>query len=439
MLQAVAQHKQHRQVLDLALSQLKLERSIGYGGFIHNFKNAVLRPNEPRYLEAASRQYDELMLALDELDEILAKAEVAPKTDAIRSTFAVYGSKLRILRAEGGVPSARELDLLVRVPDDAALIKLHAHLDELARRSKNDYHRSTQLIFLNLTCSGVIFAWVVSLLYRTARIRENLAVEWATLLETENDELNQANADLRSFSYALSHDLKSPTNTARMLLRELREFPQGDLTKGDRDFLDKTDRQLQRIQDLISDVLHYTQVVGDKVEKREVVDLNEMMRTILVDLDAEISEAEAQVNVAEAMPSLWAHPVQVRLLLQNLVSNAIKYRRDEIPCVVRIRAFNSPDSQSVSIHVHDNGPGIPPEYQQKVFEMFQRIDRRTDIPGTGLGLALCRRRGNQSWWANHRRIGFLSSRDTFFYHVASPIHRSDLGGRKNQKLNAHRR
>ena len=393
LVQAIRSSKQHGQIIGLTVTQLRFERSIGYGGFIHNFKNAVLRPHEPHYLEAASRQFDELMLVFDELDKKLASAGVFAATGAIRSTFSRYGDKLHLLREQGEIPSARELDSKVRVPDDQALLKLQQHLDQVSTRLKNEYQHSTTLMFLSLAFGALTFIGIVLVLLKSARTREHMVADRirAELLQQENHELDVANADLRSFSYALSHDLKSPTNTARMILRELREYPEGHLGEQDHDFLNKADLQLMRIQKLIGDVLNYTRIVGQKSNEHELVNLNQMMSEVLSDLEADINEAKAQVNVAQAMPSLWGHPMQIRLLLQNLVSNAIRYRHQTKSCVVNVRASNSLDGQTIEIQVQDNGPGIPREYQTKIFEMFQRIDKRANISGTGLGLALCRR------------------------------------------------
>lgn len=385
--------EQHRQVRNLTLTQLEVERSLGYGGFIHNFKNAVLRPNEPYYLEAATRQFDELALALDTLQKRLAETGTTASLQDVRATFAIYSEKLHILREKSDGPTARELDALVRVTDNEALSELEILLDGIIDRLQTDYDHTSRLIYLNLTFALAIFVAVIWLFARISRIRTGLAAERARAesLEQSNIELDQANMDLRAFSYALSHDLKSPTNTARMLLRELREHPTSELAEEDQGFLEKTDLQMERIQNLIGDVLHYTKVIGQQDEIREVVDLNEVMRDVLADLEGEIHEAGAEVKVAAKMPSVWAHRMQVRLLLQNLVSNAIKYRREDTPCIVTVRADTSSDGKNIQIQVQDNGPGIPAEYQAKVFEMFQRIDKRTEISGTGLGLALCRR------------------------------------------------
>lgn len=389
----IQQDRRHGQIADLALVQLSLERNIGYGGFIHNFKNAVLRPDEPRHLSTATQQLDSLMKALDELDEILKNIDSPLATDPIRLTFAEYGEKLRILQEHQKTLTARELDGLVRVTDDNAVDNLQYSLDAVSVRLKEDYRQTTLLIYLSLALMGFAFLGIILLLRRTAKTREQAVANQvrAELLDQENIRLEEANQDLRSFSYALSHDLKSPTNTARMLLRELREYPKGELAEEDQDFLNKADRQLERIQKLIADVLGYTQVAQTESANHGNIHLRELIDEVLSDLEADIVESGARVQVGESMPSVWGHPMQIRLLLQNLIGNAIKFRRTDATCVVEVNARHLPGANAIEIWVKDNGPGVSPEHHAKIFEMFQRVDKRANISGTGLGLALCRR------------------------------------------------
>ncbi|MEM9057736.1 MAG: ATP-binding protein [Pseudomonadota bacterium] len=193
--------------------------------------------------------------------------------------------------------------------------------------------------------------------------------------------------ELRQFAYAVSHDLKSPVNTLSMLLSEL----DGALEAGDAAdaqlLLTKSRETSTRMRQLIDDLLDYTKVIGGRREY-ETVPLAGLANGLLDDLKADITASHGDVRI-DPLPTVTGLPMQLRLLLQNLLTNALKFHQPDTP--PRVQVSSRETAHGVEVTVRDWGIGIAPEYREQVFGLFQRLNNRTEFPGTGLGLALCRR------------------------------------------------
>ncbi|MEM9341651.1 MAG: ATP-binding protein [Pseudomonadota bacterium] len=206
----------------------------------------------------------------------------------------------------------------------------------------------------------------------------------ARQLEVANAQLRQANQEQAEFTYAISHDLKSPTNTIGMLIDELSNLDASDDYQ--REILADMARTNDRMRGLVDDVLDYSQTVETK-ELNDLVDLKALVGGVIDDLAADIASAEAEVSVGR-LPSLRGNRAQLRSLFQNLISNAIKFRHPQRSPKVRVY---SPEGRDDLVVVADNGIGIPEEFREKVFGLFQKLHVRREFPGTGLGLTVCRR------------------------------------------------
>jgi light-regulated signal transduction histidine kinase (bacteriophytochrome) len=156
-------------------------------------------------------------------------------------------------------------------------------------------------------------------------------------------------------------------------------------------------RATERMQCLISDLLAYSRVTT-RGKPFEMVNLDETARDVVSDLEINIREAEARIEVGE-LPVLEADPVQMRQLLQNLIANAVKFRQDGVQPVVTVVAeplsrdndASSPDTEWCRLVVTDNGIGFDQKYADRIFGVFQRLHRRHEYSGSGIGLAVCRR------------------------------------------------
>ncbi|MEM9060469.1 MAG: ATP-binding protein [Pseudomonadota bacterium] len=198
-----------------------------------------------------------------------------------------------------------------------------------------------------------------------------------------SDRLRQEHRD---FTYALSHDLKSPINTLTMILDELTSealCPGGDAASLLIDAASVTGRMGEHIEGLMS----YIETIGRETAMADV-DLSAMTAEILQDLSAEIRCAGAEVSVSP-LPVVCGDRLQLRVVLQNLIANALKFRLGDRPLQVRVRAIDEP--YAWKIDVEDNGIGIAAENCEKVFGLFSRLHVSNEYPGSGIGLALCRR------------------------------------------------
>ncbi|MBI4423539.1 MAG: PAS domain-containing protein [Elusimicrobia bacterium] len=198
--------------------------------------------------------------------------------------------------------------------------------------------------------------------------------------------LERSNADLAQFAYAASHDLQEPlrkiSGFAELLGRRYRGRLDADADR----YIELLTSGVSRMQALISDLLAYSRAGREEVPL-EPVDLGEVLDGVLADFERAIADSGAVVE-RDPMPTLPARGTEMRQLFQNLLSNAVKFRGSEPP---RIRVSARREGGDWLLSVRDNGIGIPPEHQAQVFELFRRLHPHARYPGTGIGLALCKK------------------------------------------------
>lgn len=212
----------------------------------------------------------------------------------------------------------------------------------------------------------------------------------AALREPEAHALRRLRDEAQQFAYAIAHDLKSPVNTLHLLMSELLDLD-GDLSSDEgRELADLCRETLIRISDTIDTLLSMATEDAPAEPSGADVDLAHLMQEVRNDLAAEIRRTQGRILGAGALPVVQGDAPKLRLVLQNLVGNALKYHRPDVPPVVRLRSRATADGM-IAIDVIDNGRGIPAVWQQRVFLPLQRAGGVADIPGTGLGLTLCRR------------------------------------------------
>jgi light-regulated signal transduction histidine kinase (bacteriophytochrome) len=154
-----------------------------------------------------------------------------------------------------------------------------------------------------------------------------------------------------------------------------------------RDYLQRANAAAERMQKLIEDLLRYSRVATHG-RPFAPVDLDALTHEVIDDLEAQIERSGALIEVSE-LPTISGDALQLRQLVQNLISNGLKFRRHAVVPEVRIEARTSSDD--VELTVRDNGIGFEPRYSRRIFRVFERLHGRGDYPGTGIGLALCRR------------------------------------------------
>ncbi|WP_306054150.1 sensor histidine kinase [Natronococcus wangiae] len=230
----------------------------------------------------------------------------------------------------------------------------------------------------------------------TSREREFTDAEYAFLeligqwlsyeLERSNERLEESNERLEQFAYAASHDLQEPLRMVSSYLRLLENRYEGDLDAEGEEFLGFAVDGADRMREMIEGLLRYSRVEA-RGEPLEPVDLRDVFEGAREDLRVQIEETDATLSV-EDLPRVRGDANQLRQVFQNLLSNAIKYSGDEPPRV-HVSAERRGDKRVIS--VRDEGIGIAPDEQERIFDVFDRLHSREEYDGTGIGLALCER------------------------------------------------
>jgi len=205
-------------------------------------------------------------------------------------------------------------------------------------------------------------------------------------LARTTEELCRSNSELEQFAYVVSHDLQEPLRMVSGYTQLLQKRYDDKLDDAAREFIHYAVDGAQRMHALINDLLVYSKV-GTHGRPFEKVACEEALQKALLNLKVAIEESN-NVITHDPLPVLIADPVQITQLLQNLVGNAIKFRGEK-PCRIHLSAEPREDEWLFSIQ--DNGIGIDPQYHERIFQIFQRLHTREKYPGTGIGLALCKR------------------------------------------------
>lgn len=226
------------------------------------------------------------------------------------------------------------------------------------------------------------------------------AEEWtresAERLRLANAALRRSNDDLQRFGYVSSHDLQEPLRTIRAFTELLSQRHGEHFGPEDEYLLTSVMEGAARMEALLQGLLQYSRVTAAADRRIQCIDCQLVLTAVLKNLEGQLRETGARVE-AGSLPVVLGDYEQLVQLFQNLLANALKYRRPDVPCVVRISADRQNGARRFA--VADNGIGFKPEYAGKIFEIFRQLDR--SYPGTGIGLAICKtiveRHGGRIW------------------------------------------
>jgi PAS domain S-box-containing protein len=239
---------------------------------------------------------------------------------------------------------------------------------------------------------------------------EKRVAERTRELQESNESLRLSNDNLNQFAYATSHDLQEPLRMVVLYSQMLEESYEGKLDNTADEFISVIVSGALRLEGLLKDLLAYSQV-GSTPGSATPVDCMAVMEEVLFNLKISIDENAASVRFGD-LPTIQADRIRMVQLFQNLIGNAIKYRRAEVP-QIEVRAERR-DTEWL-FAVQDNGMGIPPEYAEQVFGVFKRL-HGTAYPGTGIGLAICQRivetQGGRIWVESVANVG-----STFYFTI----------------------
>ncbi|MEA5504312.1 GAF domain-containing protein [Halotia wernerae UHCC 0503] len=277
-----------------------------------------------------------------------------------------------------------------------------------------------------------------------------IALSQAQLLEQETrqrQELARSNAELEQFAYVASHDLQEPLRMVTSYLQLLERKYKSQLDSSAEEFINYAVDGARRMQFLINDLLNYSRV-STRGQPFELVDCTAAFKRAIANLKLAIEESGALIT-HDPLPVVMADPTQLTQVFQNLIGNAIKFRR-ELPPQIHIKAVKKirEDEQEnreatrelLTQHsslnnqtnewlfsVSDNGIGIEPQYAERIFVIFQRLHGRSKYPGTGIGLAICKkiieRHGGQIWVESKQGQG-----STFYFTISDQAGQTALRG-----------
>lgn len=212
--------------------------------------------------------------------------------------------------------------------------------------------------------------------------------EYERRIEQRSDALERSNRELKEFAFIASHDLREPLRKIISFSKLLLSKDYGAFNEEGETFANYVVDAAERMRELLDSLLSYSRV-SSRVGQLELTDINEIVQEVLSDLQLTIEESDATFDIADLDP-LTVDPSQIRQLLQNILSNALKYRHPDQRPEIRIQG-EPVNSNRYRIIVEDNGIGFDNQYADQIFEVFKRLHGRDRYPGTGMGLAICRK------------------------------------------------
>jgi len=269
----------------------------------------------------------------------------------------------------------------------------------------------------------IIIFWFFSRIKTHRRINEMLESKNDLLnlkneeIRIKNKQLEHSNEDLAQFAYVASHDLKEPLRMIHSYTTLLKRRYHDQLDENGKEFMHFIVDAVDRMKILLEDLLNYSRS-GKQELADTLVSVEEVMFVVGMNLQAQIEEEKGELIVRNKnLPVILAHKSQFTQLMQNLVSNGLKFRSDKNPVV--IVDCEKKNNQFV-FSVKDNGIGIPKNDLSKVFEMFRRLHTREEYSGSGIGLATCKKvvsnMGGDIWVESEEGSG-----STFYFAVPCPL------------------
>jgi two-component system sensor histidine kinase/response regulator len=305
---------------------------------------------------------------------------------------------------------------LKSAPENASLLILQISASAITAPHATEALNNGADAYLAEPVDSTVLIATINALLRLRRAERqlqeaNTALHQAnTSLASVNNDLRQSNEDLQQFAYFASHDLQEPLRQVTNFVQLISQTAATRLSAEEQAFLKFVVEGAERMEHLILALLSYSQLGHGERAEHSDVDLNAVLDRLIGDLRDRITEAGATITVGP-MPLVVGDAVQLADVFQNLIVNAIKYRRPEVPLKIEIEAVQEGPAEA-HISVRDNGQGINPAYHDLIFLPFKRLHGR-EIPGTGIGLAICRRiierHGGRLW------IESAQSEGTVFY------------------------
>jgi PAS domain S-box-containing protein len=363
-----------------------LRREVNAGNAAILDKQAKLLQSEDRYHKMIAEVTDYAILLLDEYGVIQNWNSGAEKIKGYQESE-IVGRHFRIFYT----PEDRDSGLPERLIAEAAAKGKAIHEGWRQRKDNTLFWGSVVITALHDESGKVVGFSKVTRDLTARRIAEEKLKRYSEDLEFQNKELQQ-------FAYAAAHDMKEPLRKMRYYTAFLAESAPAKLNEKERDYLQRTTAAAVRMQTLIDDLLAYSRASSAGGDRSDT-DLNEVVRQAMETYQDTIETERAQITVGY-LPTIPGVAFQLRQLFENLLGNSLNYRDPSRTPIITITAesgclppYGEPKIEGpyVKITVSDNGIGFEPDKAGKIFDIFQRLDSRGQRPGTGIGLAICKR------------------------------------------------
>jgi PAS domain S-box-containing protein len=312
-------------------------------------------------------------------------------------------------------------------PDDREAVKQRIHkfshdLESVRRNETRFLRLDGTETCAEVMARSVIYQGDAAIQVMFRDVSERKRAEAA--LAQHASELARSNAELEQFAYVASHDLQEPLRMVASYTQLLAKRYQDKLDADARDFIAYAVDGATRMQALIADLLSYSRV-GTQGKPFRPSSCEAVLERVLAGLKLAITESGATVS-HDPLPTVLGDDVQLGQLFQNLLANAIKFRAETPP---RIHLSAERNGKMWTFSVRDNGIGVAPEYAERIFMIFQRLHSKNEYPGTGIGLAVCKKiveRHGGSIWVNSQP----GSGATFFFTIPD----RDIAAQEEQEL-----
>ncbi|AHM62972.1 signal transduction histidine kinase [Flammeovirgaceae bacterium 311] len=374
----------------LSISEVQLQDKLIFTGIIHDISN--LKKAEAALLESESKINSIIETAVDGIITIDTRGIIEMVNPAAAKQFGYTPTELM----------GKSINMLMPKPDSSRHDGYLRHYHETGEKRIIGIGREVT----GLRSDGTIFPLYLSVseVHLQGRKVYTGFIHDITKQKMSEErlrryaaELERSNRELQDFAYVSSHDLQEPLRKIQAFGDRLLNKEYDNLSDQGKDYVDRMLNAASRMQTLINDLLSFSRVTS-KSKPFIKVNLDHVLTEVLSDLEVSIEQTGAEI-IRSPLPEIEAEPTQMRQLFQNLVSNAIKFRKEGENPIINIYAKNlqrvahltaTPGDEVTEIYVEDNGIGFDEKYLDRIFNIFQRLEGQK-YEGSGVGLAICRK------------------------------------------------